>query len=202
MPAWPVFAPEGADGPFCVPTPYRIGAVAEPTKLTAGTTWSWDREVPGHSASAGWQLRYALRGPHDLDIEATESGDRYAVSVSATTTADVLPGSYRLAGLIEREGDRHIVYDGHLVVEPNPLATVNTKTHAARALEVVEAAIEGRLTADQESFQIGGKSVTRIPMRDLLRLRGTYAAQVYRERNPGRLGPPVEVMFTPPGGGR
>jgi hypothetical protein len=92
-----------------------------------------------------------------------------------------------------------MVGDGLVVqIEPN-LATAPAGaflTHAEKTLGIIELALIGRLTADLESYQIAGRAVTKIPIRELRELRGWYAAEVARAQNPGTLGTPTfQVQF-------
>lgn len=56
-----------------------------------------------------------------------------------------------------------------------------TKTHAATMLEKIEAVLEGRVDSDVESYQIAGRSITKIPIGELLTLREKYKAEVMSE---------------------
>lgn len=181
--------------------PHEI-PTAEPTELTAGEDWRWDRAFGEHPPADGWTLRYALRGPTDTDITAQAAEGVYQVRVGIAQTETVEAGLYRLVGYVDR-GDpvqeRVVVYDAQLLVRPNPLAPVNAKSAAERTLAAIEAAIEGRLTNDlAEEVTINGRSIKSISIRELVRLRGIYAERVRLERNPGQLGQRVEVHFARP----
>lgn len=179
-------------------------AQQEPTELTAGMSWRWDRHLPDHAAADGWSLTYAVRGADDLDITTVPDGDTYQVRVTPADTA--LPaGTYMLTGYVERGApditDREIVYRGMLEVLANPLLAVGRRTHAETTLEVIEAAIEGRVLDGRESFEIDGVQITKIPLDQLVALRGKYATIVSRQRararTGGKLGA-VEVHFVTP----
>lgn len=196
-PEWPLCT-ERCEAAFCV---YGPGAMPheipthEPTELTASTSWRWDKRLSDHPPADGWTLKYALRGPSDRDIAATPNGDTYEVRIAATDT-EIAAGPYRLVGFVENAGgDRFVVYDEVLRVLQSPLFAVNRKSHAERTLEVIEAVLEGRASDDEEQYQIGQKSVSKIPVDELHRLRQVYAEEVWRERNPGKLGPTIETVF-------
>ncbi len=57
-------------------------------------------------------------------------------------------------------------------------------THARRMLNAIEAALEGRASKDTESYTIEGRSLSRTPIPDLLRLRAIYRREVAAEENP------------------
>lgn len=77
----------------------------------------------------------------------------------------------------------------------SPAGTFNTWEE--RTLVVVEAAISGRLTADIQAYQIAGRSVSKIPIEELRTIRGELKAAIWRQNNPGQLGVPYKVAFTP-----
>jgi hypothetical protein len=84
-------------------------------------------------------------------------------------------------------------------IEPNagiaPAGTFNTWEE--QTLVVVEAAIAGRLTSDIQAYQIAGRSVSKIPIAELRTIRGELKAAIWRQNNPGQLGVPQKVTFTP-----
>jgi hypothetical protein len=168
----------------------------EPTLLTAGDTWRWRiPDHPDYPQSEGWTLKYRLSGVTVLGFTATwqSSGDdanHWLVSVGATSTdTEVTSGRYRLFGYMEGSGTYagrfHEVSDTVVVVGDDPRQSTagSLQTHAERTLAVIEAALEGRLDSDIESYQIAGRAVNKIPIADLMKLRGRYAALVQRERS-------------------
>jgi hypothetical protein len=167
----------------------------EPTLLTAGDTWRWRvADHPDYPYSEGWTLKYRLSGVTVLSFSATwqTSGDdanHWLVSVASTSTdTEVTAGRYRLFGYMEGSGTYaarlHEVYDDVVVVgnDPRQATAGSFQTHAERTLAVIEAALEGRLDTDIESYQIAGRAVSKIPVVELMKLRGRYAALVQRER--------------------
>lgn len=183
------------------------------TSARAGDTWTWKiRNLTDYPQSEGWALRYELTGPDRRTIIPVfqTSGDdvnHWLVTVAASDTAP-LPadeGIYRLSAYVTGSG----AYAGRrdslpsasvasFSVLPNPVTgqpgDSDGKTHDQRALELLEAAIEGRLPASLESYSLGGRSLAKIPMVDMVRLRDRYAAAVARQRS-GRVGRPVYTRF-------
>lgn len=70
-----------------------------------------------------------------------------------------------------------------------------------KTLAVVEAALSGRMTSDIQSYQIAGRAVTKIPITELLQIRGTLRSVIWRQTNPGKLGVPYKVEFAVEGDG-
>lgn len=179
----------------------RTVPMTEPTVLTAGSSWQWDRSFAEFPAGEGWVLAYHLRGPGALDTEAAEivaSGDTFQVRIPASRTG-IEAGTYRLAGYVSLNGERHQVHNTLVSVFPDVSGADDAGlSHAEKTLALIEAAIEGRIPADAETVQINGRAITHIPVAELVKLRGSYRSLVWRERNPGQIGPSVKVRFGQP----
>lgn len=178
----------------------------EPDVLTAGDTWSWDKHVNDYSAADGWQLSYSLQGTERTNLNwATEvlahpNGVDFRITVPATSTVSLTPGTLLWQSYVTKGTERHTVGSGSITLKPNfvTAAAGSQRTHAEKTLAVIKAALEGRLTSDIESYQIVGRAVNKIPIGELVKLRGTYEAMVWRERHPDQLFTPVEVVFSQP----
>lgn len=158
----------------------------EPQQIVAGMTVRWRRALDDYPASAGWSLKYAIRGATApaINLIATADGDEFAVTIPAATTDDYPAGRYQVVGYVEGvASERHEVYRGLLVVVLDPVAAtqIDPRSHARRVLEAIEAVLEKRATRDQQSYAIQGRSLARWPVADLLLLRDRYRADVARE---------------------
>lgn len=170
----------------------------EPTTLHAGDSVSWERFEPGYPASAGWSLRYVFTGPERHQVEAI-SGAPYRVELSAGTTATWAPGLYRWVALAVSSGDGRVTLgQGRLEVSPNLEAAdpLDARTHAERMLDLVEAALEKRIPKDQQSYEIDGQRLDRIPIERLNALRLQYRREIQRARsNRWPLGRPIRRIL-------
>jgi hypothetical protein len=179
---------------------------AEPEQAIAGDTLQWDKQVADYSAADGWQLSYTFQGTEKIDLAwgtevvAHPNGRDFRVTVLPAKTAAATPGTFKWQAYVTKGSERHTVDAGVLVLLANfATATAGSqRTHAEKTLSVIKAAIEGRITSDIENYQIHGRAVSKIPVEQLVKLRGIYEAMVYRERHPGLLMTPVEVVFTNP----
>lgn len=157
----------------------------EPGRATAGLTWTWRRDLADYPASAGWALKYLFRGASaGFSVDAATSGDGYLSTVSATTSAAIAAGSYAWVAYAELSGAKYEVGRGTLVVAP-ALSSGDTRSHARKVLDAIEAVLENRATQDQMSYEIsvGGSSrrLGRTPLADLVALRLKYRAEVKAE---------------------
>lgn len=156
----------------------------EPTRIHAGDSAAWSRDVPDRPATAGWGLRYVFSGPSRQIVEAQQTTP-YQVEVSAAITSSWAPGLYRWVALAFRGDQRLTVGTGTLDVMAN-LETADptdARTHAQKMLALVEAALEKRIPKDQQSYEIDGQRLDRIPIEKLNALRLQYRRELQREKN-------------------
>ncbi|CUW39682.1 putative phage-related protein [Magnetospirillum sp. XM-1] len=157
----------------------------EPDKLVAGDTWRWRRDdLADYPAGGGWTLSYVLiNASGKITFSAGADGDAFLVDVAAATTANKTAGTYGWEAFVTKGSDRFRVGTGRVEVLPNfeTTATADTRSHARRTLEAIDAVIEKRASKDQMSYQIDGRRLDRTPLPDLIRLRSYYVSQVRRE---------------------
>lgn len=156
----------------------------EPTQIHAGDSATWSRAVPDRPASAGWGLRYVLSGPERHTIEALQTTP-YQVEISADATALWAPGLYRWVALAFRGDQRLTVASGTIEVGAN-LETadpIDARSHAQKMLALIEAALEKRIPKDQQSYEIDGLRLDRIPIERLDVLRTKYQREIQRAKS-------------------
>ncbi|RMO79806.1 hypothetical protein ALQ33_200093 [Pseudomonas syringae pv. philadelphi] len=169
----------------------------EPKQIHAGDSAIWSRAVPDRPASAGWGLRYVLSGPERHTVEALPTTP-YQVEIKAETTAIWAPGLYRWVALAFRGEQRLTVATGTLEVGAN-LETadpVDARSHAQKMLTLIEAALEKRIPKDQQSYEIDGMRLDRIPVERLDALRTKYQREIQRAKaSRWPLGRPVKYAL-------
>jgi hypothetical protein len=159
----------------------------EPDALRAGDTWKWTRSLDDYPASSGWTLKYrAKNASTGFEIVASASGADHAVSVAASTTANITAGSYTWIAWVEGgTSEKYEVDSGTWTVKPDyraGLATValDDRSHARKALAAIEAFIESNdLSAAQ--FNLGDRQIKNIPIPELIKLRQRYLQEVATE---------------------
>ena len=158
----------------------------EPDTLRAGDTWKWTRTLADYPASA-WTLKYRFKSAAGgFEITATASGDSYAITVAASTSAAYASGLYTWIAWVEGgTSEKYTVDTGVAVINPDyRIGTATTalddRSHARKTLAAIEAWIESR---DQgvARYAIAGREMQYIPITDLLKLRQTYKAEVAAE---------------------
>lgn len=179
-----------------------------PTVATAGDTWQWTKDPGDYLIADGWVLSYRINGPKALAWDATwatNNGSRWTIAIPKATTAGLTAGSYELtavytgsaAGTGASNGLRRVFPLRPLVVLPDPAAQTDGSrvSHAATLLPLIEAAIAGRVPADMQAYTLGGRQITKIPIRELRKLRRQYRAELWRENHPERSAPARKVRF-------
>lgn len=178
----------------------------EPPKLLVpGTTWKWYHQLSTDFPAATWALTYTLIGPAVIDSGAgwtitADTGSTHLVVVTAATTgAFTSPGRYRLIAFVTSGGETYVADECIVEIAPDyPDLTGDQRTHEEKMLALIISALEGRLTTQEEVYSIGGRSISKMPIAELNKLRGYYAAMVRRQRNPGRVGRHAGVEFGKP----
>lgn len=161
----------------------------EPLEITAGDTLIWTRRLIEYPASGGWVLKYALRGPAVIDITSTADGDDHLVTIPSNQDPALIQGNFSIQGYVEKTGERHTVYSGHLKVNQNLVSAVaghDGRTHAARVIDAIEALIEGRATADQQEMVVDGDRLVKTPFEMLIKIRQRYRVELSAEKRKER----------------
>lgn len=158
--------------------------IEAPARLTAGDSWQWTIKPLWVADSApGWSVALYLKeqsGEAALMIEGRQEAEAWQFAASASETETLPAGKYSWA-VVARQieaGERATLARGTLAVQPDPLAGGDTRARPERILDAIEATIEGRATKDADAYSIEGRSITRIPIADLLRLRAIYRREV------------------------
>ena len=159
---------------------------SEPGALRAGDTWKWTKTVADYPASA-WTLKYRFKSPSaGFEITASASGDDYAVTVSAATTAAYASGTYSWIAWVEGgTSEKYTVDTGIVEIDPDyrsgtATAALDDRSHARKTLAAIESWIESRNPGVAE-YEIAGRRMKYIPVSDLIKLRQVYKSEVAAE---------------------
>jgi hypothetical protein len=171
----------------------------EPTEPTAGETWLWNLSLPQYP-TADYSLAYALKGASSSPtVTVTENADgvTYECVVAATATAALTAGTYQYIGTITETatGYKFVIRRGVMNVRENLATASASKTHNEKMYDAIVATLEGRVTADVESYSINGRALNRIPYAELEKAKNKYAFAVWQERHPNQSLPGTEVYF-------
>jgi hypothetical protein len=156
--------------------------------IVIGDTLDFTTAVAGYPASDGWTLKYRLiprlsGTPITLAAATASDGASYRVQVAPAVTAAYGAGDYTWYAWVEKTGARVTVDDGLVSIkgDPSALTASDGRSHARKVYDAINAVIENRATKDQQEYAIGGRSLKRTPVADLLVLRDRYRAEVSNE---------------------
>lgn len=184
-----------------------------PSFITAGASFRLDRSYGAYN-NTDWTLTLIFAGAVTKAIagtpQITPDPNDGALFHIVLAPSDTQPLQQAGAGVsapytyVERltnaaSGQIVDVVSGRVMVEPNlALADAGASvSYEEKTLTVLEAALQGRLTSDIEHYSVAGRSVSKIPVQELLRLRGVFRALVWKQRNPGKLTQTVDVELRP-----
>lgn len=165
----------------------------EPLKIEAGTTVKWTKDLSSdYPADDGWSLAYTfINSAAKFTVNASADGKKFSVTIPASTSDDYIAGIYTWIARVSKAGEVFTVDEGHCEVLKDLAAAGLTifdhRTHVKKTLDAIEAVIEGRATSDHLSYTIAGRSITKIPVEELLKLRDKYKAEYQRELDAERI---------------
>lgn len=162
----------------------------EPTEFRSGDTVKWTRSLSDYPASDGWSLSYVfINADRKMSVAATADGDDFAVTITATVSSGYAAGRFSWVAYVTKATERYTIDNGTVDVLANLSAQSmsDTRSHARKVLDAIEAVLEKRATLDQENYTHNGLSIARTPVADLLVLRDRYRWDVRQEDNAERL---------------
>lgn len=158
-----------------------------PLTLVAGDTLKFLQEFSDYQPSDGWALTWSAVSNvgNSVAVTATTSGTQFLVTVPAANTANMGAGAWAWTETVALSGERYTVASGTLDVTENIPGTTGTsdqRSHCRLMLDLIEAALEGRVVDGIESHSIGGVPINLIPFERLVVMRDRYKSEVMREQ--------------------
>lgn len=173
----------------------------EPQQLTAGDSISWKISLADYPASQGWYLKYCLLSSNGkIDIQSAADGDDHLVIITAATSAAWVAGTYTMQRMVTNDTDRYTLDTRTVQILADLSAATgatDTRTQARRALDAINAVLEGRASRSDAEYEVTSGGATRklksLTAEQLLTLQQHYTLIVWRELNPGKLCPQVRL---------
>lgn len=163
----------------------------EPVELRAGDTWKWSRtDRVADYPSPTWTLKYRFKNQSGgFEVVATADGaGGFNVSVDKATTGAIAAGTYAWQGEVDNGTERYTLERGGVLkvvadfFAGTAAAALDQRTHARKALESIEVALESFAANPlMKSYAIGARTFLRADIPDLLLLRDRYRAEVKNE---------------------
>lgn len=102
-------------------------------------------------------------------------------------SSDNIPeGKYQYSILADSPIESFVIEQGFTTFHINPKnidSGIDNSTHYERTLQAIEAVIEKRATIDQQKYEINGRSLERMTIDDLLKLRDYYFQKVQSQNS-------------------
>lgn len=158
----------------------------EPDSLVVGDFWAWMRpDLAAIYDTTLYTLSYTANEESAAGetFTLTASGAEYTVEESST--GGKVAGSYQWNAYITRISDdaRVVVSSGYWDIDADlSSGAVDSRTHAKKTLDAIEAVIEGTATKQQASMSIAGRSLSLRSYEELRQMRTDYRAEVASER--------------------
>lgn len=155
--------------------------------LYAGDTLDFTTSVTDYPAPV-WTLRYRLAPASGaaIDLTSVAAGSDHRITANASATASWVVGTYSWTAWVENAGgERYTLARGRLEIKPASstlAAGVDTRSQAEIALAAIDAVLANRATVDQMEYSIAGRSLKRMTIDELLKLRSHYVDEVNKER--------------------
>ena len=159
-----------------------------PTEIRANFDFAFN--VPGKASfvPSGLTPKFILAGAASVVKSGVISGDDILFTFAALDTASLATGHYWWQVIAEDSTNRVFILDGTVMVSGavSGSGAFDGRTIAQKIVDAIDAVIQNKATADQQSYVIqsgtGSRSLVRCSPEELLRLRQYYASIVSSER--------------------
>lgn len=164
----------------------------EPSDIVVGDFLQWKRsdlvaDYPPDEFTATYVARVTAGGASEIQITGTSynNGEAYLFTVSSSESADFAPGYYHWQLEIVRNSDSN-----RIVVDRNAFTALvdldapgaDPRTHDEIMLIKIQSILENRADGDVQSYSIQGRSLTKIPLADLIEWERYYRDRVRRQK--------------------
>lgn len=162
----------------------------EPEEVVVGDYIQWTRndlatDYPPADYTATYVARITGGGNTEIQLTGTTYNGGYLFTVDSATSADFVAGYYHWQLEIVRNSDSNrLVVDRGAFDAIVDLAVGGTdpRTHAEVMLDKIESILENRADSDVSDYSIGNRSLTKIPIKELMMWRDRYRAEYLQEK--------------------
>ena len=166
--------------------------VGIPEVIYTGDTVKFIVDIESYKSSDNYKLVYRFINAEgrEFEIESTPiNANGHLIEIPAAIT-ETLEGEFIYQAAVVGNSIRVIFDTGRIKTVPGLEGTgfIDTRTHAEKTLEVIEAALEGKLTKDVAEYAINGRSIKRYSIESLIMLRDKYRREVNAEKRASKFG--------------
>lgn len=128
-------------------------------------------------------------GKTPILITASTSGSDYAISVLPATTKLWVAGKYSYQAYVYKGTpptftEKHTIEIHEVEILPDltqATSATDNRSHCKKVLDAIEAVLEGKSSNDIVAYSIGGRSISKMAVTELLKWRDIYRAEYQRE---------------------
>lgn len=160
-----------------------------PLKMTKGDSISWidtsSKDNLGNLIDSTWVLKYALRGPTNLDVTSEANGSGWRTTIASSDSSELKKGIYYWQAYAEKSGSRVTLGAGQIEVLEN-LASISDvnfdgRSQARKDLDAVQSAIRSIISGGNQEYTIGNRSFKKIDLSELRIMESQLKFQVNME---------------------
>lgn len=175
--------------PIPTPLPFR----SLPLELRAGDALSWVISVPNFSSPA-YTLSYVLSGivcgtPVRITITPADivgAGPDFTITVPSSETKAWQPGRYEwFAYVTDASNNRTQLATGSVKILPDVAGSatpIDPRTQNEKTLSAINQLIAGRAVSDVQMYEISGRKIEKMTIKDLMYWRGIVSSWVRQEK--------------------
>lgn len=158
-----------------------------PVGFTAGDTVVWTHYDGNYLPADGYVLSIAIviTGVK-VTADATDNGDgSHLFTIPGTATAELTASPANWQIYATKSGARQTLSFGQFVVTPDfaDAATgLDARSEAEKIIAAIDAMMANKATADQQSYSVSGRALSRYPVTELLEMRRYYVRIVSNEK--------------------
>lgn len=168
--------------------------MAIPKIIVAGDTIKWSEPATGVYSSPTWTRTVSLRHPTmtpAINVVGAANAGGWDFTISATTSANIGTGVVYVQDYVSAGAERYTLATAEIECVANAAAASGTfdgRTQSEIDLDSVRAAIRAKIAGgDVQEYTIGGRSLKKMAMADLLALESKLKSDVQSERRARRV---------------
>jgi len=155
-----------------------------PDDFMAGTSINWTYGFNNYPSNVFTSNLFIVNLNSNFSISGTSVNQtEFNYYVNASGTSGIEAGDYQISIVCYSGTDAFTAKVSNITVVANVSngSIVDTRTPNKVMLDNINAVLSGHITADTNNYTIGGRSLTKLPLAELMDLQTTYQSRVAEE---------------------
>lgn len=159
-----------------------------PSSLFVGDSATWDDDptvdrLGNPVDSTLWTLKYVISGATALTLTATPKDSGWETVLAKTDSATLGAGDFYWQAYVENGSDRFTLGSGRIRLTSAAGNAVTGKSQAQQDLDAVQLAMRTMISGGAVAeYTIGGRSLRKLPLGDLMAMEAKLKSEVAREK--------------------